>query len=101
MKANLLVSRTGRNLELKEYGDPAGHPVLFFHGMIGSHYQASFIADQAGQEGFRVIAPNRPGVGASEFVKRKSPLEAVDDVEDIAAAFELDEFSVLGISGIS
>jgi pimeloyl-ACP methyl ester carboxylesterase len=96
---NVLVTRSGRKLEVKEYGDATGHPVLFFHGMIGSHYQASYIADQAGQEGFRVIAPNRPGVGLSEFVKRKSPLEAVDDVEDIATALGLDEFSVIGISG--
>ena len=99
MNDNILITRSGRKLEVKEYGDAAGHPVFFFHGMIGSHYQASYIADQAGQEGFRIIAPNRPGVGLSEFIKRKSPLDAVDDVEDIAAALELDEFSVIGISG--
>ena len=96
---NILITRSGRKLEVKEYGDAAGHPVLFFHGMIGSHYQASYIADQAAQEGFRIIAPNRPGVGLSEFIKRKGPLEAVDDVEDILAALELDDFSVVGISG--
>ena len=99
MNDNIFITRSGRKLEVKEYGDPAGHPVFFFHGMIGSHYQASYIADQAAQEGFRIIAPNRPGVGLSEFIKRKSPLEAVDDVEDIAAALELDDFSVVGISG--
>jgi pimeloyl-ACP methyl ester carboxylesterase len=96
---NIFVTRSGRKLEVKEYGDVAGHPVFFFHGMIGSHYQASYIAEQARQEGFRVIVPNRPGVGASEFIKRKSALEAVADVEDIAAALELDDFSVIGISG--
>jgi pimeloyl-ACP methyl ester carboxylesterase len=95
----ILVTRSGRKLEFMEYGDPAGHPALFFHGMIGSHYQASYIADQAARERFRIIAPNRPGVGLSEFVRRKSPLEAVDDVEDIAAYLGLDEFSVIGISG--
>jgi pimeloyl-ACP methyl ester carboxylesterase len=99
MSNNIFVTRSGRKLEVKEYGDPAGHPVFFFHGMIGSHYQASYISDQAGREGFRIIAPNRPGVGLSEFVKRKSPLEAVDDVEDVATALGLDEFSVIGISG--
>ena len=99
MNDNILVTRSGRKLEVKEYGDPTGHPVLFFHGMIGSHYQASYIADQAAQEGFRIIAPNRPGVGLSEFIKRKGPLEAVDDVEDLTTALEIDEFSVVGISG--
>ena len=99
MMNNVFATRSGRPLEVKEYGDPAGHPVLFFHGMIGSHYQASYIAEQAAQEGFRIIAPNRPGVGLSEFIKRKGPLEAVDDVEDLTAALELDDFSVVGISG--
>jgi pimeloyl-ACP methyl ester carboxylesterase len=96
---NVLQTRTGRKLEVREYGDDAGHPVVFFHGLIGSHYQASYIADQAREHGLRIIAPNRPGVGASEFVERKSPLEAVDDIEDVAAALGLFEFSVIGISG--
>jgi pimeloyl-ACP methyl ester carboxylesterase len=96
---NILVTRTGRKLEVREYGDDAGHTVFFFHGLIGSHYQAAYIADQAREHGLRIIAPNRPGVGASEFVERKSPLEAVDDIEDVAAALGLFEFSVIGISG--
>ncbi|HEX3448561.1 MAG TPA: alpha/beta fold hydrolase [Isosphaeraceae bacterium] len=96
---NVLQTRTGRKLEVREYGDDAGHTVFFFHGLIGSHYQAAYIADQAREHGLRIIAPNRPGVGASEFVERKSALEAVDDIEDVAAALGLFEFSVIGISG--
>jgi pimeloyl-ACP methyl ester carboxylesterase len=91
--------RTGRKLEVKEYGDPAGHPALFFHGLIGSHYQASYIAEQALRHELRIIAPNRPGVGRSEFVERKSALEAVPDIEDLTAALQIDQFSVIGISG--
>jgi pimeloyl-ACP methyl ester carboxylesterase len=47
----------------------------------------------------RIIAPNRPGVGNSEFVARTSALEAVPDVEDLAQALSIDEFSLIGISG--
>jgi pimeloyl-ACP methyl ester carboxylesterase len=89
----------GRLLEIREYGDPRGHPVFFFHGLIGSHWQASYVADQARRAGLRIIAPNRPGVGRSEFVKRQSALEAVPDVEELARALRLVEFSVIGISG--
>src|SRR5258708_26469791 len=96
---HVLQTRTGRKLEVREYGDDTGHTVFFFHGLIGSHYQAAYIADQAREHGLRIIAPNRPGVGASEFVERKSPLEAVDDIEDVAAALGLFEFSVIGLSG--
>jgi pimeloyl-ACP methyl ester carboxylesterase len=86
-------------LEVREYGNPAGHPVFFFHGLIGSHYQASYISDHARRKGLRIIAPNRPGVGASEFVARKTARDAVDDVEDLARVLNLDKFSVIGISG--
>ena len=91
--------RDGRKLEVTEYGDHAGHPDFFFHGLIGSHHQASYISDEAGRIGIRIIAPNRPGVGRSEFIERKSALESVADVEDVAAALKLDEFSLIGISG--
>ena len=99
MVNDVLHMRNGRKLELREYGDVAGHPVIFFHGLIGSHNQAAYIADQAREHGLRIIAPNRPGVGASEFIERARPLEAVDDIEDVAAAMGLGEFSVIGISG--
>ena len=72
MNNHVFVTRIGRKLEVREYGDGAGHPTFFFHGLIGSHYQASYIADQARENGLRLIAPNRPGVGASEFIVRKS-----------------------------
>jgi pimeloyl-ACP methyl ester carboxylesterase len=94
-----LVMRTGRALEVREYGDPRGHPAVFFHGLIGSHYQASYIDEQARRLALRILAPNRPGVGRSEFVARTSALDVVPDVEDLAGALGLGEFSVIGISG--
>jgi pimeloyl-ACP methyl ester carboxylesterase len=99
MVDNVFHTRDGRKLEVREYGDSAGHPAFFFHGLIGSHHQASYIADQAREHGLRIIAPNRPGVGASEFIERTRPIEAVDDIEDVALALGLIEFSVIGISG--
>jgi pimeloyl-ACP methyl ester carboxylesterase len=99
MADTTVVVSPGRALEVREYGDPRGHPAFFFHGLIGSHHQASYVAEQARRAGLRIIAPNRPGVGRSEFVERRSPLEAVPDVEELAKALRLDAFSVIGISG--
>ena len=84
MTDNLHEMRDGRTLEVLEYGDHAGHPTFFFHGLIGSHHQASYISDEAARIGIRIIAPNRPGVGRSEFVERRTALESVADVEDVA-----------------
>jgi pimeloyl-ACP methyl ester carboxylesterase len=99
MTDKLVITRSGRKLEVWEYGDASGHPVFFFHGLIGSHHQASYISDQARESGLRIIAPNRPGVGASEFIERSTALDAVGDVEDLASALAIDAFSVIGISG--
>jgi pimeloyl-ACP methyl ester carboxylesterase len=99
MDKTLVALRSGRTLEVQEYGEAAGHPAFFFHGLVGSHHQASYVSPQARREGLRIIAPNRPGVGRSEFAVRKSPLEAVGDVEDLAQALGLEEFSLIGISG--
>jgi pimeloyl-ACP methyl ester carboxylesterase len=96
---NAIVTRSGRMLEVWQYGDPTGSPVFFFHGLIGSHHQASYIDEPARRAGLRIIAPNRPGVGRSEFTPRSSALEAVPDVEDTARTLGLGEFSVIGISG--
>src|SRR3984957_6239123 len=96
---NTLAMRDGRTLEVREYGDPGGHPILFFHGLIGSHHQASYIDDQARRHGLRIIAPNRPGVGRSDFLGRKTPLEVVADVEALPSAIKLGQSSVIGISG--
>jgi len=95
----IVTMRTGRALDVQEYGDPDGRPIVFFHGLIGSHHQASYVSDQATARGLRVVAPNRPGVGDSEFVARSSVLDAVDDVEDLADALGIGAFSVIGISG--
>src|SRR6516165_10457404 len=99
MTQQLLVMRDGRKLEVQEYGDRAGHPAFFFHGLIGSHHQAAYVSEQAEQAGLRIIAPNRPGVGRSEFAVRGSAREVVRDVEDVAEALGLERFSVIGISG--
>jgi pimeloyl-ACP methyl ester carboxylesterase len=99
MTQNLFVMRDGRKLEVTEFGDRAGHPTFFFHGLIGSFHQASYISDEAARIGIRIIAPNRPGVGRSEFIERKSALDSVADVEDVAKALRLDQFSLIGISG--
>ncbi len=99
MLEHVMPLRGSRKLELQEYGDPCGHPVLFFHGLVGSHHQASYVSERARRERLRIIAPNRPGVGGSEFVTRASALDAIEDVEDLAAALDLDSFSLIGISG--
>jgi pimeloyl-ACP methyl ester carboxylesterase len=89
----------GRLLEFARYGDPAGVPVVFFHGFVGSHHQASFAHEAALRHGLRLIAPNRPGVGRSSPARRGFISDCVPDIAALADALRLGLFGVIGVSG--
>lgn len=89
----------GRRLAYVECGDPSGHPTMFFHGVPGSRLQAMLAAQVAAAAGVRLIAPDRPGVGASDFQPRRHLLDWPADVLQLADHLGLARFSVLGVSG--
>lgn len=90
--------RDGRTLAYAEYGDPDGTPVLFFHGTPGSRLMTVPAWDDASL-GIRLIAPDRPGVGLSDYKPGRALLDWPDDVRELADALELDRFVVAGVSG--
>lgn len=61
----------GRVLEYREYGDPRGTPVLFFHGCIHSRRTIHPHSKYAETNGIRLIVPERPGFGASTLLPRQ------------------------------
>jgi pimeloyl-ACP methyl ester carboxylesterase len=89
----------GRNLAYAEYGDPLGMPVFFFHGFPGSRYDGETAGEAAATMGIRLITPDRPGMGYSDFQPKRRLLDWPDDICFLADALELDNFSVLGYSG--
>ncbi|MEG8184329.1 alpha/beta hydrolase [Nocardia terpenica] len=83
-----------------ECGDRSGFPVLAFHGAPGSHVEAVAFADvPAAEQGLRLIAMDRPGVGVSTMSPRRRVLDYADTVAAVADWFELERFAVLGASG--
>lgn len=89
----------GRIIALAEYGDPAGRPLLFFHGTPGSHRLAGLIAEKARRNGFRVLAPDRPGLGFSSHDPSRTFLSVADDVRCALDHLELPTAHLVGISG--
>ncbi len=88
-----------RLLAYAEYGDPQGKPVMLFHGTPGSrlfHHPDESIALSVGA---RVIVPDRPGYGLSDFKAGRYLLDWPDDVLQLADALGIDRFAVAGISG--
>lgn len=90
----------GRALAYAEYGDPQGHPVLYFHGSPGSRLEPLLLCDEElARFGLRVIAPDRPGMGQSDFQVGRGFSHWPADVTALADHLGIGQFSVMGNSG--
>jgi pimeloyl-ACP methyl ester carboxylesterase len=98
-EATILRLDDGRLLAYAEYGDPSGAPVFGFHGTPGSYRLFGLLDDAAARLGIRLIAPDRPGYGFSDYLPDRRLLDWPRDVTALAGALGLERFGVVGISG--
>jgi pimeloyl-ACP methyl ester carboxylesterase len=89
----------GRQLGYAECGDPDGVPLLVYHGFPNSRVFGALFDDVGRERGIRVITPDRPGMGVSDPDPDRTLLDWPDDVRQLLDALEIDETSVVGISG--
>jgi len=89
----------GRHLAYNEYGDSQGKPVFFFHGWPGARLQGQLTDVPAKKLGLRIIAPDRPGFGLSDFQPDRSILDWPKDISELADQLNIIQFAVLGLSG--
>ena len=90
----------GRRLCYAEYGDPDGSPIFVFHGNPGSRLGWLSILKAGVPAGIRLIAPDRPGYGRTDFVEGVTTVTNwPNDVAALADALDLDRFAVFGPSG--
>lgn len=108
-KAENRVVRSGREgrvllkdrraLSFMEFGDPAGLPILGFHGTPGSRFMFRLGHAPALKLGLRLIAPERPGYGLSAFQKDRTLAGWASDMAQFCDALEIGRFAVAGVSG--
>jgi len=93
--------RDGRTLAYAEHGDASGVPIIYCHGVPSSRVEGDLIVNSAKAASFRlrIIVPDRPGMGHSDFQPDRRIVDWPDDVADLATALSLDRFSVVGSSG--
>lgn len=72
----------GRHIAYREYGDPAGQPVVVFHGTPGSSRLGGLFAPAATEQGVRLLAIDRPGYGDSD----SWPTRTLADIGAVVAA---------------
>jgi pimeloyl-ACP methyl ester carboxylesterase len=92
--------RDGRALAYAEFGDPRGAPVIYCHGAPSSRAEGELTVRQGSAAGLgvRVIIPDRPGMGHSDFQRGRRIIDWPSDVLDLADALQIDRFVVLGSS---
>lgn len=88
----------GRRLAYRQYGDPDGRPVLYCHGGLSSGLDAASVADVCTELGIRLVAPDRPGIGRSDYQPGRTLLDWPGDVRTLADALDLGRFAVAGWS---
>jgi len=88
----------GRALAYLDIGDPEGRPVFYFHGGPGSRLGGLHFDELNRQLGIRMIVPDRPGYGLSDFQEDRTYLDWPDDVSELADQLGIDRFAVLGWS---
>ena len=93
--------RDGRVLAFAEYGSAHGQPIIHCHGAPSSRVEGDLILHTAtlAELGLRVIVPDRPGIGRSDFQPGRRIIDWPNDVLDLATALKLDTFFVVGESG--
>jgi len=88
----------GRRVAYYQYGARDGIPTFFCHGS-GSHVHATLLHAAAGKFGYRLIVPDRPGIGLSDFDPKRTILDSADDIARLADHLGIDQFGVIGLSG--
>ncbi len=90
----------GRKLGFAEYGNPEGTPVMFFHAGMTCRLGADGLAEKGQELGLsvRIVAPDRPGIGLSDYQPERTLLDWPDDVAQLADTLGLGKFAVLGVS---
>jgi len=93
-----MAAKDGRKIAYYQYGAKDGAPVFFCHG-TGSHIHVMLLHDAAKRLGYRIIVPDRPGIGLSDFQPHRKILDGADDIAALAGHLGIEKFGIIGISG--
>ena len=91
--------RDGRQLSYHSVGPSNGRPIVYFHGSPGSRLESLALAQAAAAYHYRIIAPDRPGIGHSSFNPGYTLLDYTQDIIELADELGLSTFGVMGHSG--
>ena len=87
----------GRKLAYAEYGDPNGDPVFYFHSLSGGRLECGHGEKILVKHHIRLIAPDRPGFGASDPKRDRNALDWAEDIKALTTHLGIDRFGILSL----
>jgi pimeloyl-ACP methyl ester carboxylesterase len=98
VRVNAVARADGRALAFVESGDPAGTPVMLFHGAPGSRL---FVPDDVATRaaGVRLLTFDRPGYGRSDPLPDRRVTDTGADVAALLDHLGIDRCALVGWSG--
>ncbi|MBL6982753.1 MAG: alpha/beta hydrolase, partial [Anaerolineales bacterium] len=90
--------KDGRTQAYTEHGDLSGKVVFFIHGNPSSRLMRHPDESIVENLGVRVITPDRPGYGFSDFQPKRKLLDFPDDIAQLADSLGIDKFGIFGVS---
>ena len=99
MSDHTFTLANGLKLGYAEFGDPRGEVAFYFHGWPSSRFQGSLFHEVAKQQGMRLICPDRPGIGLSDFQSGRTLSDWPETLTQLAAHVGADNYHVIGWSG--
>jgi pimeloyl-ACP methyl ester carboxylesterase len=97
--AGLISLKDGRVLGYAEFGDPAGSPVFYFHGVPGVRVALVGVPTDYENAGIRLITLDRPGCGVSSRKAGWAFLDWPGDILQLAEALGFSRFGIIAESG--
>jgi len=95
---NIIQLSDGKELCFAEYGDLKGEPIFLFHGNPGSRLSWGLYPESPFLQNIRIIAPDRPGYGRTEF-KRHALEKWPHDITELADHLGINKFDLFAPSG--
>jgi pimeloyl-ACP methyl ester carboxylesterase len=89
----------GSMVAVEVVGKPDAVPVLLCHGLADSRLSAQSFSRVATELGLRVIAPDRPGTGGTDFRRLRRVVDWAQDAALVLDRLQIGSAALLGVSG--
>ena len=88
----------GRKLGFAEYGNSDGAPILVHHGVASSRLQMHPDEKIAVDAGVRLIVPDRPGMGISDFQENRQIEDWAGDIGQLMDQLGIKNCAMMGLA---